>query len=687
MKLPKIKHNINIEKYNNFNLKDVFDESFPHDIHFLIKTVHKYKGLIKAIKNKKEKKGLTLSREDSSKYLYKVLIVYLPVIKERLVKNYFIEKEKVRKIQKKVKREKEKKLANFFGENPSVDPIKKQIFSITMNLNIKDSALSNSKLLIDESLIYNDDDAESSNERLKSTSQIIYDDSSSEYESSQYLSSEDFLTFKKYVNSELKDEENDVVDSQEIRNSNFFTMKKKADKLQHFFGDKIQISQLNEQQALQNEIGENTLNAMKFHQTSGSVDYLSNINNLFNNKGTVKFGRRSQSIDNLPKTENLMDNSQRKMMAKRTNKINSILGTVINEKLTGSVIESANTSNSRKDPNEGSCILNKSVSFVENASNDSKSLDTDTEEMSSENDSDINSSKGNMIQIRRMKKLHQLFGERINMETLIKLQIKKNEIEKKNKIEKGIFTEYERKDIRNRCKKLEDIFGTVPPTLLVNINAKNADCNAFVKHRNSIISLSMMFTYDKEVADVMDIISIDGVDGDEGSLTSQINEDNLNSKEVNKTKLKKLRKFFGDDADPASIINSIIISDIRKSIDTDITDKEQKKQLNKELNIIWEDIQEKSKHFMETITEDDTIKISDNNNEKSDNFLKSTTQSLKKYTSFDLGKSKKKSNISSYQIKNLCNEDLYSDSEGESDQYDSKWRDYVVEWLKTNHKI
>jgi len=574
-------------------------------------------------------------------------------------------------------------LANFFGENPSVDPIKKQIFSITMNLNIKDSALQNSnKLLIDESLIYNDDDAESSNERLKSTSQIIYDDSSSEYDSSQCLSTEDLYSLKRYSYNELYSESSEISQSQELKNSTIFTMKKKADKLQHFFGDKIQINQLYEQQALQNEIGENGLGTMKFPHATGSVDYLSNINNLFNTKGTVKFGKRSQSIDDLPRTENLMDNSQRKMMTKRTNKINSILGTVIDEKLTGTVIESANTTNSRRDLSEGSSKLYKSSSCVEDLATEEKSITSEVVN-SPDSDSDFNSNKGNMIQIKRMKKLHQLFGERINMETLIKLQIKRNEIEKKNKIEKGIFTEYERKDIRNRCKKLENIFGTYPPTLMVNLNTKSTENNAFMKHRKSIISLSMMFTYDKEVADVMDIVSME-VDGGNPTIP-QINDDddNGNNKEVNKTKLKKLRKFFGDDADPASIINSIIISDLRKAIEKDITDKEQKKQLNKELDIIWEDIQEKSKHFMDTITEEDTCKINENG-DISENFLK-VTQSLKKYKSFDLGKSKKKGSLSSNQLKNLCEEPC---SDGESDDScDSKWKDYVIDWLKTNHKI
>lgn len=676
---------LDIDKYNDFNLKDVFDESFPHDMHFLIKTVHKYKSILKSIKNKKEKKNLTLSREESSKYLYKVLIIYLPVIKEKLVKNYFMEKEKIRKIQKKVKREKEKKLANFFGENPSVDPIKKQIFSITMNLNIKDSALSNSnKIQIDESLIFNNDDAESSNERLNSSSQVFYDDSSSEYDSSQYLSSEELYKVKRYSLNELN-KELESEDSQELKNSAIFTMKKKADKLQHFFGDKIQINQLYEQQALQNEIGENGLSTLKLNHKSPSIDYLSNINNLFNSKGTVRFNKKHDLFDSeneLPKTENLMDNSQRKMMAKRTNKINSILGTVIDEKLTGSVIVAANTLN---DENRNG--LRKSISFIDDSKKreeirlSSNLLDKEDNEDST-SDSDLYSNKGNMTQIRRMKKLHQVFGERINMDTLIKLKIKRNEIEKKNKIEKGIFTEYERKDIRNRCKKLENIFGTVPPTMMVNLNSQNnnninSNNNAFLRHRSSIISLSMMFVYDKEIADVMDIVS----EFDGGSVVSNDEEDSGNSREVNKAKLKKLRKFFGDDSDPASIINSIIISDLRKAIDRDITDKEQKKQLNNELNIIWEDIQEKSKLFMDSIAEEDTTK--NNDKDYSENIYK-VSQSYKKYKTLEVGKSKKKSS-SIIQLKNLYDE-LNSDSE-DNECCDSKWKDYVVEWLKTNHKI
>ncbi|ORX84389.1 hypothetical protein BCR32DRAFT_266352 [Anaeromyces robustus] len=667
-----------IQKYNDFNLKDVFDNSFPHDIHFLIKTVHKYKGIIKGLKTRKEKKALSLTREDISKYLYKVLIVYLPVIKEKLIKNYFIEKEKIRKIQKKVKREKEKKLANFFGENPSVDPIKKQIFSITMNLNIKDSALENSnKLMIDQPLIYKSNDSVMlSKDRLNDSSQILCDESNSDFESSQYLSNEDLFSSKKYSIMGLDDNDADISDSQDIKNSTIFTMKKKADKLQHFFGDKVQINQLYEQQALQNEIGENGLSTMKLHQASGSVDYLSNVNNLFNSKGTVKF--KYFRKDEIPKTENLMDNSKRKIMTKRTNKINSILGTIIDEKLTGSVIDAAQSSSYQKlESNDGNASnMIKSVSFVESINEDDKASEKSTEkdEQNSDGDCDLSSNKGNMVQVRRMKKLRQLFGERINIDTLIKLKIKRNEIEKKNKIEKGIFTEYERKDIRNRCKKLENIFGTVPPTLMVNLNATNN--NAFIRHRSSIISLSMMFAYDKEIADVMDIVSSEF----EGGNSSIDDEDLGNNREVNKIKLKKLRKFFGDDSDPASIINSIIISDLRKAIDKDITDKEQKKQLNNELNIIWEDIQLKSKHYMESITEEDPSKLNDNN-DYSENINK-VSQSLMKYKTLELGKSKKKNNLSSNQLKNLCE----SDSD-DGDVCDSKWKDYVIEWLKTNHKI
>jgi len=690
-----------IEKYNNFNLKNVFDESFPHDIHFLIKTVHKYKSVIKAIKNENEKKNLAFTSEDGSKYLYKVLIVYLPVIKEQLVKNYFIEKERIRKIQKKVKREKEKKLANFFGENPSVDPIKKQIFSITMNLNIKDSALSNTnKLQIDDSLIYNDDDAETSNERLNSSSRIFYEDSNSEYDSSQFSSLEDLY---KCAKKNLDSDEEDKPKNKENRNSVIFSMKKKADKLQQFFGDKIQTSQLYEQQALQNEIGENGLNTLKLKHKSPSIDYLSNINNLFNSKGTVKYNTKMKLFDDedeLPKTENFMDNSQRKMMTRRTNKINSILGTVIDEKLTGSVIVAANTTNATNTTNmtnttittnttnttnmtnttnDGTQNLKQSKSFKEGTKDNEKIYSTISEKEDKDKylirDSEVDLSKGNMIQVRRMKKLRHVFGERINIDTLMKLQMKRNEIEKRNKIEKGIFTEYERKDIRNRCKKLENIFGTVPPTMMVNLNTNNnTKTNAFIMHRSSIISLSMMFVYDKEIADVMDIVS----EIDEGSMISTDNgEDDLsNLREVNKTRLKKLRKFFGDDSDPASIINSIIISDLRKAIDKDITDIEQKKQLNSELDIIWKDIQEKSKHFMDSISEENTSKINDN----SESIYK-VSQSYKKYRTIEL-KAKQKSNDQ------LLNEEIHSDSEDNGELYDdSKWRDYVIDWLKTNQKI
>lgn len=625
-------------------------------------------------------KNLTLSSEDSSKYLYNVVIVYLPVINEKLIENYFLEKEKVRKIQKKVKREKEKKLANFFGENPSVDPIKKQIFSITMNLNIKDSALHNSsKLIINQGLIYNNDDAESSNERLNKSSQILYDDSCSELDKSQYLSSDDVFSLKQYYLKDIDDNEIDKKSNEDFKSSSIFTMKKKADKLQHFFGDKIQISQLNEQQALQNEIGENNgLNTIKLNRKSSSVDYLSNINNLFNSKGTIKFGKMSISNEELPKTENLMDNSIRKMMTKRTNKINSILGTVIDEKLTGSVIDAAQSTNSRKELND-EININKSRSFVDLAVDSTNCNDlNDNNSENEELDSNADLNKGNMTQIRRMKKLHQVFGERINLETLIKLKIKRNEIEKRNKIEKGIFTEYERKDIRNRCKKLENIFGAIPPTLLVNSNStgntiKSSVNNAFIQHRNSIISLSMMFAYDKEIADVMDIVS---TECDKENTASTDGDENENSKDVHKAKLKKLRKFFGDDTDPASIINSIIISDLRKSIERDITDKDQKKQLNNELNIIWEDIQEKSKHYMDSIEEEDS-----SFNDASESILK-VSQSFKKYRSF--GKQKNKKTLSSNTLKSLCEN---SDSECDSDGCDSQWKDYVIDWLKSNHKI
>jgi uncharacterized protein YoxC len=599
----------------------------------------------------------------------------LPVIKEKLVKNYFIEKEKIRRIQKKVKREKEKKLANFFGENPSVDPIKKQIFSITMNLNIKDSALNSSnKLQIDDSLIFNDDDAESSNEKLNSSSRIFYDDSSSEIESLQYLSSEDIYGLNKYKANEIDNDEYITEDSQELKNSSIYIMKKKADKLQQFFGDKVQINQLYEQQALQNEIGENGLYTLKLNNKSPSIDCLSNINNLFNSKGTVKFNKNQSLFSNeeLPKTENFMDNSQRKMMTRRTNKINSILGTVIDEKLTCSVIDAANTTNEFLHP------LPKSISFREKLDSDKELKDdtNDKEENDSNSDSGLDSNKGNMTQVRRMKKLHHVFGETIDINTLMKLKIKRNEIEKKNKIEKGIFTEYERRDIKNRCKKLENIFGTVPPTMMINLNSSNnpKNNNAFIKHRNSIISLSMMFAYDKEIADVMDIVSeFDG----ESIISADNNDDLENSKEINKAKLKKLRKFFGNDIDPASIINFIIISDLRKAIDNDIIDEDQKKQLNSELNIIWEDIQEKSRHFMDLISED-TSKING-----STESINKSSKSFKKYKTIDLGKSKKTSS-SVDQLKSLY--DIYSDSE-DTEIYDSKWKDYVIDWLKTNHKI
>ncbi|KAG4081506.1 hypothetical protein H8356DRAFT_1338448 [Neocallimastix lanati (nom. inval.)] len=402
-------------------------------------------------------------------------------------------------------------------------------------------------------------------------------------------------------------------------------MKKKADKLQQFFGDKVQINQLYEQQALQNEIGENGLYTLKLNNKSPSIDCLSNINNLFNSKGTVKFNKNQSLFSNeeLPKTENFMDNSQRKMMTRRTNKINSILGTVIDEKLTCSVIDAANTTNEFLHP------LPKSISFREKLDSDKELKDdtNDKEENDSNSDSGLDSNKGNMTQVRRMKKLHHVFGETIDINTLMKLKIKRNEIEKKNKIEKGIFTEYERRDIKNRCKKLENIFGTVPPTMMINLNSSNnpKNNNAFIKHRNSIISLSMMFAYDKEIADVMDIVS----------------------------------EFDGE----TSIINFIIISDLRKAIDNDIIDEDQKKQLNSELNIIWEDIQEKSRHFMDLISED-TSKING-----STESINKSSKSFKKYKTIDLGKSKKHQALEDTEI------------------YDSKWKDYVIDWLKTNHKF
>jgi len=615
-----------------------------------------------AQRNKKS----TLNRVE---ILTKAIYQYFPESNNINLTNYFdTPSTKLSTQQKQTKIQKEKKLAKFFGVRPSGDIILKQ-----HPLN-KDP----SNALINA------------------------------YPGKSSISISSSLSDNDSGNITMHGHHSKFLPGTASSTSDFFAKKKKVEKLEEFFGDKLPTKQLRTQMLSTTEDVES--NESISSQASPNV----NANRLLR---AISGGNLTTEVVEPPPTQNELDPEEKRILTKRHNKLKSMLG----EPLASEQLAALSVPNIRLSPvqlrrplqlgsspeiqpiegagnrpipfSEPTSPINlvsptpEAIGPHEEGSNDSCDNENSKSSLNGSRSSTkrhirrssegslpleesnylhrtgIDSSHSTISSIsnkdtkeyrrKKLRKLQQFLGERITLTTLTKeasniagngtdssaaeSPLMKTKMDHSlhsthatspnlgNSIgaQQRIMSSKERQAQVKRINKLERVFGSVPPVALVNADDTPAELT-----KKTIASLSYILDQQREF-DFVELIenmaefdlelegkptstgfktTLGGLksSGTTGMHSASFNNimDAMNNetssvaaKQARQRKLLKLQRFFGNNLNTETLIELNILRDLEKSIEEEVTNPEELKQLKIQIQTVRDSVRKQSIHM------------------------------------------------------------------------------------------
>ncbi|EPZ36666.1 Regulator of G protein signaling domain-containing protein [Rozella allomycis CSF55] len=318
---------------------------------------------------------------------------------------------------------------------------------------------------------------------------------------------------------------------------------KKVDKLNTFFGDQLQKTALKSQNLYEN--------------------YVSSI--------------QSTSDENIEeiKTTNTITAEQKMVLTKRNKKLLGYFGENLDER----VVQQSLVAPIKKlipaivEPEY--LEINRTKDIMLSMERSNNRFDTTTGEFRSRTSSTDSSFTTNIYNDpkKKIEKLQEFLGERINLRLLEKEQ-------RKGKFREPLNPE-EKKVHMKRSNKLEKVFGIIPPSDMLILTGSNID-----PVQKSLLSLKYLVDNDDEIVELLSFI------GSEAMPTFALDiEETKNSRQK---RLAKLQKFFGTNGiSPLDLIEQNVLRYLEQSIEIRYSGDELL-QLKEDLNKVREKVQKQS---------------------------------------------------------------------------------------------
>ncbi|KAI8806028.1 hypothetical protein BJ742DRAFT_818158 [Cladochytrium replicatum] len=441
------------------------------------------------------------------KMLCQAIEGFFPSSKYYSLDGYFNESCNRTGVHKRRKIHKEKKLAKFFGERPTIDQLQRQICSAALI-------------------------------RL----QMAQVNLSAESLGPEGASPAESVTLERMhgMNSAL--------------GTDLFSKKRKLEKLQDFFGDKLSVMDIEAQR--QGKDG-------MFSHAFSPIDSRRNSTSTSNPDLALP-----------PATLNELSSEAKMLLTKRSKKISSMLGTHVNEQLAQQALTKPHIKliGSKEDIRVG-VVLELSNSGEVGAGSDHKqrrrwsmssleSLNSTTHSVAAESAADKDSRE---YRRRKLAKLQHFLGERLTLEevaTPVMVPVSPR---------MGPLTQEAKASQLKRADKLNRMFGEVVPAKMVSV-----DRDSVLDLQKQIQVLQSLMESDKDVLELIDAMTdfdmaMSGVKDPEFGSDEELQKQKASMQQ----KMKRLRKFFGTNVDTGVVLEQILVADLERSIDEgEITQKE-----------------------------------------------------------------------------------------------------------------
>ncbi|TPX72218.1 hypothetical protein SpCBS45565_g00598 [Spizellomyces sp. 'palustris'] len=520
-------------------------------------------GTLVGDKNNRNSKIMTIKFKES--VLTKTLTQYFPLA-NRILEGYFNDANRSSWAEKQRRMHKEKKLAKFFGERPSVELIQKQIFAAS------DVYLAG----LEDILAFGD-------------------------------SSDDLLRVRK--SDELANAEDPTSMSHR---------RKKKDKLETFFGDKLTSQQKRVQQIV----------------VPGQTTSI--LGSEPGETGTSDSTESANSEDEVApvETTNELDPNERRILQRRTKKIASMLGESLDERtISQTVTFPAMQEKLFSSQNLSGLALGGDGNVpMPVTDNDGKSRftsrdfstrsTTNTVDSSMSEEADADSKYAHK---RRLDKISSLMGQRIGVTEIQEAQATANLTPQPVR---RPLTQEEKKQFQKKASKLERLLGQLPPTEALLSSLVPADKPEVTRVRRSLAGLSFILRQAKDAVDILDALTAIAEDKElppppplpsTGLSKSPSAQSNISdvpafltpgismelNKESRQKRLNKLRKFFGDNISVEILVESQILSDLERSIEEEVVDESELERLRRQVNDLREDLRRRSDQFRYELDQDD----------------------------------------------------------------------------------
>ncbi|KAI9145032.1 hypothetical protein BKA69DRAFT_654692 [Paraphysoderma sedebokerense] len=474
--------------------------------------------------------------------LTRIIKRYFPQLQSR--PGYFDVMNRLASDNRQIKVHKEKKLTKFFGERVSIEELQKQIdtaLSAPMRPARSDSVHSVSANVV-------------RGRRNRKPSEY---NSISEVSSSM---------------------------SQKEESADLFSKKKKVDKLNEFFGDRVPARQLVEQ----NLVGVANSTA----QTS------------------------TTEIADIPPTPTLneLSTDERRLLTKRSKKLRDVLGEPLNEDITYKALTEPIFKSTSPPPirSDSTAVKAADLSAIspQIASHDEAagtSIDSSTISFSQQAPSTVSSIsvEANLdskeIRRKKLEKLYRFLGERLSENALESLQNQAAQALLKNPnavvtASNTPLTPDEKRQTVRRAVKLGKMFGAVPPSQLLSEMDKKT-----LQHRSSIFSLRQVLHDDNALVDLLALMSDSQADGAnptdvsvaaKADPTSSVISEEMPvpvDKTFRQKKLHKLQRFFGDKVDPVFLFEQNVLATLERTMEEEL-DSDSLKELKKDLELLRNEV-------------------------------------------------------------------------------------------------
>ncbi|KAJ3330010.1 hypothetical protein HDU76_006664 [Blyttiomyces sp. JEL0837] len=446
--------------------------------------------------------------------------------------------------QKQSKMLKEKKLARFFGERPSTEQLQKQVHNRTRLMAMMKNA--------------------------------------NPWETDSPLSKND-----------------QTVEADGAEPSDGTNRRKKMEKLEEFFGDRIPVHQKVQQNLVS---GQDNINVIVGGAEEDDDDSESDD--------------EEQMLTDVTTTNDLAP-EERRILKKRNKKLATLLGESVDPKAISAVNMATNRTTMSLAPPQ--LQQTPSGGDLSNSSSQDKlsvSL-TDSRAVSSENmvpagdDGEFPDTKE--IKKKRLDKLSAVLGTRIKIDNINDKQAQPSSPVpvSPNSASIGrslppprILSTDERKQVQKRANKIERLLGALPPTEALLLTVENAEKNVVMHegpslraHKN-IASLSFLIENANDVVDLL--VKITEIDTDIGENLED--DERERSKDTRKKKLNKLRKFFGNDIDVSGIIEQQLFTELERTITEEVTDSEDLAVLRNDMERLRQIVQRRSVQLQHDLT-------------------------------------------------------------------------------------